>query len=206
MALTKFVRNVEDLSDKGGYKFRFRCDKCNDGFESQFISSSANVLRGGMAVFSMLRPFGWGAREAADEVSRGLQGKEHDQAYEKAVHEAMVHFKKCTACGQWVCPENCWNAKFGMCEACAPDEGEAYAKQAAEQARQKAVEAAQAAGATSVANLQSCPTCGTQNRGSKFCTKCGTSMAVQSAHCGNCGKPMAVDAGFCGECGSPVQR
>ena len=55
MALTKFVRNVEDLSDKGGYKFRFRCDRCNDGFESQYISSSANVLRGGLAVFEIGR-------------------------------------------------------------------------------------------------------------------------------------------------------
>lgn len=34
MALTKFVRNVEDISDDGGYKFRFRCDQCSDGFES----------------------------------------------------------------------------------------------------------------------------------------------------------------------------
>lgn len=35
MALTKFVRNVDDLSDDGGYKFRFKCDSCGDGFESQ---------------------------------------------------------------------------------------------------------------------------------------------------------------------------
>ena len=204
MALTKFVRNVEDLSDKGGYKFRFRCDRCNDGFESQYISSSANVLRGGLAVFGMLRPFWGGTQHAADEATRGLQGKERDSAYEKAVHEAMVHFKKCSACGQWVCPDHCWNEKFGMCEGCAPDAGEAYARQAAEQARMQAVQAAQAASATSVEELHSCPTCGTQNRGSKFCTKCGTSLKVQSAFCGECGKPMAAEARFCGECGKSV--
>ncbi len=43
MSLTKYVRNVEDPSDHGGYKFRSRCDHCSDGFDSQYVSSSATL-------------------------------------------------------------------------------------------------------------------------------------------------------------------
>lgn len=204
MALTKFVRNVDDISNNHGFKFRFHCDRCNDGWESQFITSSANIVRGGLAVFQMFRFWGGASSHVANEVTGGLQGKERDAAYEKAVHEAMPHFKKCTACGQWVCPENCFNAKFGMCESCAPDENEAFAKQAAMNAQQQAIARAQASNATSVEQMMSCPTCSAQNRGTKFCVKCGTPLAVQSAHCGHCGKPMAADARFCGECGKGV--
>lgn len=33
MALTVFVKNVQDLSDDGGFKFC--CDRCQNGVESQ---------------------------------------------------------------------------------------------------------------------------------------------------------------------------
>src|SRR5689334_23366450 len=102
MALTEFVRNVQDISDDGGYKFRFHCDRCSDGVESQYVSSAANILKTGLEVFSLLRPFGGYARGAVDGIDRGLRGKEHDSAYERAVHEAKVHFNKRSHCGNWV--------------------------------------------------------------------------------------------------------
>lgn len=145
MALTKFVRNVDDLSDDGGYKFRFGCDRCNDGVESQYVSSSANILKTGLEIFSMFRPFGSMGRHAVQGVDRGLRGKERDAAYEAAVNEATAHFNKCSHCGQWVCA-HCFNDKVGLCEGCAPDANEHAAKAAAEQARAKQVEAVRHSG------------------------------------------------------------
>ena len=80
MALTEFVRNVQDLSDDGGYKFRFHCDRCADGVESQYVASAANLLKTGLQVFSMFRVFGGYARGAVEGIDRGLRGKERKQA------------------------------------------------------------------------------------------------------------------------------
>src|ERR1041385_3045141 len=47
-----------------------------------------------------------------------------------------------------------------------------------------------------------CPSCGTENlAGRKFCTECGTALAVV---CGSCGAPLVGGEKFCGECGDPV--
>lgn len=197
MALTKFVNNVEDLSDDGGYKFRFRCDRCNDGYESQYSSSSANLLKTAIDVVSIFTRFGYGARNAANHIDRGLRGKERDAAYERSVHQAMAHFKKCTACGKWVCPENCWNELAGMCEGCAPDAQEHAAKLAAQQ-RVAAAQQRVAAGG-SVSSV-SCPTCGVQvGSAGKFCEACGSPLG--QAQCRHCRAPVSASARFCGECG-----
>ena len=126
MALTQFVRNVTDLSDDGGYKFRFHCDRCRDGVESQYVSSAANVLKTGLQIFSLFRFFGGRGRHAVEGIDRGLRGKERDKAYEQAVAQAIVHFTKCSHCGKWVC-NHCFNAGPGLCEDCAPDAAEAAA-------------------------------------------------------------------------------
>jgi hypothetical protein len=197
MALTKFVRNVEDISDDGGYKFRFRCDQCSDGYESQYVSSSANLLKTALDVFSVFTRFGYGARSAAQHIDRGLRGKERDAAYETAVHEAMTHFKKCSACGKWVCPEHCWNDRAGMCEACAPDAQEAAGRRAAAVQVDDAVQRAAAGGAVATVT---CPSCGTQLRGvAKFCESCG--CAVGPRTCKHCSAEITASARFCGACG-----
>jgi predicted ATPase/class 3 adenylate cyclase len=47
-----------------------------------------------------------------------------------------------------------------------------------------------------------CPNCGAQNAsGRKFCTECGTGLALA---CPACGAPIAGDEKFCGECGTPL--
>ena len=73
MALTKFVRNVDDLSDDGGYKFRFKCDSCGDGYETQYVAGSANMLKTALEVFSVFRPFGLGFSEVQQCVHRRRQ-------------------------------------------------------------------------------------------------------------------------------------
>jgi hypothetical protein len=199
MALTKFVRNVDDLSDDGGYKFRFNCDRCNDGVESQYVSSSANILKTGLEIFSMFRPFGGMGRDAVAGIDRGLRGKERDAAYETAVNEAQVHFNKCSHCGQLVCG-HCWNESVGLCEGCAPDAGEHAAVAAASIAREKKVEAVRAAGATSHA-LITCAVCAQESGGGKFCQHCGSAV-VAARQCAKCSHPLSPTAKFCGECGT----
>jgi hypothetical protein len=196
MALTKFVRNVTDLSDDGGYKFRFCCDQCEDGIESQYIGSSANLLKTAMDVFLTFRPLSSG-NSVAGAIDRGLRGKERDAAYEKAVAEAMVHFKKCAACGGWVCPEHCWNEQAGMCERCAPAPEEAAATRAATRRVDQAVARVEAGAEVAAVT---CAVCGAQCRGGKFCESCGT--AVGGTNCQKCGQAVPPSAHFCGSCGA----
>jgi hypothetical protein len=201
MALTKFVANVEDLSDDGGYKFRFHCDCCQDGFESQYVSASSNLLKTAISAFGMFNPLGYRAERVAQGVDRGLRGKERDRAYEEAVNKAMLFFKKCTACGKWVCPEACFNGAAGLCEKCAPNTAEQgqkahYAHQA-EMARQRAV-----APGYSAPGPVACPNCQATVTGGKFCAECGTPLAAKKA-CKKCGHETELSAKFCAECGEP---
>jgi hypothetical protein len=176
VALTQFVSNVKDLSDEGGYKFRFHCDKCGDGFESQYVAGSANLLKTAVDLFSLFRPLGgYGTQGIAKSIDRGLRGKERDKAYETAVHRAMVFFKKCNGCGKWVCPKSCWNHAFGMCEGCASNSPEAKSL--------------------------SCQACGHNAGDGKFCEHCGATMA-QDRSCKGCGRALKPATKFCPDCGA----
>jgi len=198
MALTKFVNNVEDLSDDGGFKFRFKCDRCHDGFESQYIASKSNVLKTAIEMFQIFDPIAGRIGNTAASVGRGLQGKERDAAYERAVGEAQAFFKKCSACGHWVCPDNCWNDKRGLCDVCAPESGAAAAKEANRLEVDAAIQSAISGKAeTAVIN---CPVCGNRSGGGKFCQTCGTSIAAKPL-CKSCSAPLEIGAKFCGNCG-----
>jgi hypothetical protein len=196
MSLTRFVRNVDDLSDDGGYKFRFRCDRCGDGVESEYVSSATNILKTGLEVFGMFRYFG-SVGNAVEHIDRGLRGKEHDAAFERAVNEAMVHFSKCSHCGNWVC-DHCFNKSAGLCEGCAPDAHEAIAQAAA----RRAAEGGAAAAFQSPQAVASvvCVSCTQPSGGGKFCQNCGASC--QPRICPKCTAPLTPSAKFCGECGT----
>jgi hypothetical protein len=200
MALTEFVRNVQDLSDDGGYKFRFHCDRCSDGVESQYIRSSANVLKTGVQVFQIFRNFGWGST-AVEGLDRGLRGREHDAAYERAVNEAMVHFSKCSRCGLRVCA-HCWNPEAGLCEGCAP----AAYEQAAAVAAQLRVDrmVAGVRQGEPAPGLSTCPVCARPSGGGRFCQSCGADTAP-ARYCTGCGQALAPTAAFCGQCGTAAQ-
>jgi class 3 adenylate cyclase len=48
-----------------------------------------------------------------------------------------------------------------------------------------------------------CPSCGAQNpEGKKFCSECGSPLALA---CPSCGAPLAGTEKFCGECGAALQ-
>lgn len=202
MPLTKFVSNVEDLSDDGGYKFRFKCDRCSDGFESQYSGSKANLLKTAMDVFTVFNPLGGFGGRASQGLDRGLRGKERDAAYERAVNEAMSFFKKCSTCGHWVCPENCWNDKRGMCDRCAPESDQAAAREANRREIEKAVKSVTEVETGGVAVIN-CPVCNARTGSGKYCQGCGASLVAKAA-CKNCKQPLELGVKFCGDCGAKV--
>jgi hypothetical protein len=197
MGLTEFVRNVDDLSDDGGFKFRFHCDHCRDGVESHYRPAATNLLKTGLEIFSMFRPLG-GAHAAVAGIDRGLRGKERDKAYQDAVEVAKGHFSKCSGCGAWVC-KHCHNDEFALCERCAPNAAEKAAQAAAIKKAAEFVGAVEAGGVT--AAPVSCVVCQNPTGGGKFCQHCGTAT-VSKAKCSSCGAMLNVGAKFCGECGT----
>ncbi len=210
MPLIQFTRNHEDLSTDRGYQFKFFCDKCGNGYETKFQTSAIGVA--GSALQSLGSFFGGvlgRASYSAESLRRLAQGKGHDDAFEKAVAEAKGHFKQCSRCGKWVCPEVCWNAKRGLCEECAPDlQQETAAAQAAaqvDQMKQKvaAADLLKGVDVTSEARTR-CPQCDAELKSNaKFCPECGTKLQ-QETKCPSCGASFAAGAKFCPECGGKL--
>jgi len=205
MASQPFTRNYTDHSNDTGFQFEFFCDKCGNGFMSQF---AANKL--GMAT-SLLRAagslFGGALGQAAyagDHLKDMARGKARDEAWATAVAEAKQHFKQCTRCGKWVCPEVCWNEARSLCEECAPDLGEeaasAQAQAAVEQVREKARSVDQVADIDmKQQQLAACPHCGARVQAGKFCPECGKPLSSKVA-CVKCGTQFTGK--FCPECGT----
>jgi hypothetical protein len=146
--MIRFVANYEDLSTDRGFQFKFYCDKCGNGFMSEFqasiVGTAGSLLRAAGDLFG-----GWlgSAGHSAYEIQRATGGAGHDAALRQAVDEGKGHFRQCPRCGKWVCPEVCWNAAARQCEECAPDFREelasSQAQAKAEAARQQLYEKAQ---------------------------------------------------------------
>jgi hypothetical protein len=215
MTATAFTKNYRDHSNDTGFQFEFFCDKCGNGFRSGFQASALGV--GSKVLKGLGSLFGGGkmyqAGYAADHMKDGLRGGAWDEAFAKAIGEMKPKFHQCTRCGDWVCPDVCWNESRQLCEQCAPDLGEeaaaAQARVAAEQMEQK-IRAVDQVGDVdaSAPMIGACPHCQARiNPGSKFCSSCGKPTAVAAAaaakFCSNCGGKLAASARFCGECGTP---
>jgi predicted amidophosphoribosyltransferase len=149
------------------------------------------------------------AAYAGDHVKDALRGGAWDDAYAESVGEAKQHFKHCTRCGHWVCPEACWNEARGLCEDCAPDMQEEsvhiQSKVAVEQAWDKArqVDQVESLDMKAQRSVVTCPHCNARGAGGKFCAECGKPLAAAKAHCTQCGTELAPKARFCAECGTP---
>ncbi|WP_257453039.1 zinc ribbon domain-containing protein [Archangium lipolyticum] len=210
MAMIQFTRNYTDRSNDSGFQFEFHCDKCGNGHMSTFITNklglAASFLRAAGSIFggAVSR-----AAYAGDHVKDALRGNAWDDAFSEAVTEAKTHFQHCTRCGKWVCPEACWNASRGLCEACAPDIQEEaahiQAKVSVEQAWDKARKVDQVEGLDMKAqhSVVTCPHCRARTKGGKFCAECGKPLVAKAVHCTQCGTELAAKARFCAECGTP---
>lgn len=211
MGLIRFTANHTDHSNNNGYQFEFHCDKCGNGYMSTFQPSKVGMAGGFLRAAGSL--FGSGALNnlagAGDYLHDATRSQGRDAAFAKAVEEARPHFRQCSRCGKWVCPENCWNPKRGLCESCAPDLEEEAAAAQSQVAVEQIWEKARASDQTekmdvaAVARSASCPHCGAHAQGSKFCPECGKPLQAKT-ECPQCNAKIQPGTKFCGECGAKV--
>ncbi|HTD29142.1 MAG TPA: zinc ribbon domain-containing protein [Xanthomonadaceae bacterium] len=213
--MIQFVANYDDLSTDRGWQFRFHCDKCHNGFMSAYeastLGTAASLLHAAGSVFGGILG---SAGNSAYEIQRTIGGTGHDAALRKAVAEGKEHFKQCTRCGKWVCPEVCWNASAGLCDGCAPKEQEELAAQKAQAEAEQIATHARAQDYTagldfSKGGMVACSKCGAQmSAGTRFCAECGTpniaatAAIAQPKFCTSCGAKIEPGAKFCPGCGA----
>jgi hypothetical protein len=210
MGLIQFTQNYDDLSTDRGFQFKFFCDKCQNGYLSSFQTSATGVAGGLLRAAGSI--FGGVLGQAGDsafEIQRAVGGKAHDEALRKAVEEAKPHFKQCSRCGKWVCPENCWNPKRGLCEACAPDVEEEMAAAQAQATKDQIWQKAASTDYTKNLKMEThavafCPECGAKAGTAKFCPECGAKLNPKSS-CPECSAAIEPNAKFCPECGHKMK-
>ncbi len=229
MSLIQFVNNYQDLSTDKGYQFKFYCDKCGNGYMSQYQPSYIGMAGSFLNAANNLLGWGSSAGNSAYEVQRAVGGKARDSAMKEAVEEGKKHFHQCSRCGKWVCPEACWNDQANQCENCAPHYEEelasAHAQAKAEAMRQQIQEKARETDYTSgidmsIGHVPASPNavipsaqpslpemcaCGIEVGNAKFCPECGTPTAAFKPKCRGCGHEVQVTTKFCPECGTNVR-
>lgn len=229
MSLIKFVNNYQDLSTDKGYQFKFHCDKCGNGYMSEYQPSYVGMAGSFLNAASNLLGWGHSAGNSAYEVQRAVGGKARDSAMQTAVEEAKQHFHQCSRCGKWVCPEACWNDQANQCESCAPHYEEelasAHAQAKAEAMRQQFQEKARQVDYTSGIDMsinsvpaspnaykpseeQKLPklcVCGVEVGNAKFCPECGTPARIEKPKCHSCQTEVEFTTKFCPECGTGLR-
>jgi membrane protease subunit (stomatin/prohibitin family) len=221
MALLDHPANVDDLSGDKGFQWRFHCDLCGSGFDTTFIpsKSAASAHRFGF-LSSGLSAVGstiggsassglWGASQGASAMGqfKGMSAAwhtEHDQAFQQAVNEAKVHFKRCPRCKKYVCPDD-FNDEAGLCTTDAPSltaETQATKAQVRVEQMQASVKSQQLYDGDSSDRSTICPACGKPSGTGKFCQNCGQPLGYRV--CPKCQHQNPPTVSFCGECGTKL--
>jgi membrane protease subunit (stomatin/prohibitin family) len=209
MALIQFTKNHSDHSTDKGYQFEFFCDRCGNGFMSEFKASmtgmASSALRAASDIFG-----GVLGRAAAGsyEVERAVRGPGHDRAFQAAVEEAKPNFRQCPKCAKWVCLAMCWNQKRGLCYDCAPSVETELAAAQAQATVEQLQEKVRKQDLTRDIDITSeaaalCPSCGARTQGAKFCPECGKPLRPKN-ECPRCGTKYEAGTKFCPECGNKV--
>jgi len=210
VALIQFTRNHSDHSTDKGYQFEFFCDRCGNGFMTEFKASAVGFAAGALRAAGGL--FGGLIGEASSnsyEIERMIQGPGHDKAFREAVEEAKPNFRQCPKCTHWVCKASCWNDKRSLCYECAPDIETELASAQVQTTVQQMRDKLQNQDLTKDLDLTSeavalCPACGARTQGAKFCPECGKSLRPKN-ECSRCGSKFEAGTKFCPECGNKVQ-
>jgi len=209
MALIQFTRNHSDHSTDKGYQFEFFCDRCGNGFKTEFKPSMAGFATGALRAAGDVFGGIFGRASAGSfEIERVVAGPGHDKAFRDGVEEARPNFRQCPKCTHWVCLTMCWNDKRGLCYECAPNvETELTAAQAQttiEQIKEKVrnQDLTKNIDLTSEA-VALCPSCGARTQGAKFCPECGKPLRAKN-ECSRCGTKTEAGTKFCPECGNKM--
>lgn len=209
MAAIQFTRNNTDHSTDKGFQFEFFCDRCGNGFMSEFKTSATGIAVGALQTASNI--FGGifsQASRGSYEIQRTILGPQHDKAFRDAIDEIKVNFRQCPKCAAWACINTCWNQKRGLCYKCAPNvETELAAAQAQEtiaQIREKVqkIDLTREIDITSETTAL-CPNCGAPTQGAKFCPECGKALRPKN-ECSRCGTKIETGTKFCPECGNKM--
>ena len=208
MPVIEFTDNYQDLSTDQGFQFKFRCERCGDGFMSSFqtnaLGMAGSLLRGASGLLGGILGQ---AAATTYEVQRAVGGSQHDAALRAAIEEVKPLFHKCRRCGNWLCGQTCWNAKAGMCKQCAPIAAEEESAMRSEHVRSQVtndlfLEENQRMSAKGKEAAAKCPDCGAPTLGKKFCPSCGQKLGPAGPFCGACGAKLSPAAKFCGDCGA----
>lgn len=209
MALIQFTRNHSDHSTDKGYQFEFFCDRCGNGFMSEFKPSAMGMAGSALrTVGGLFGGFLGSVGSNTYEIERAVQGPGHDKAFRESIEEAKPNFKQCPKCSHWVCQTTCWNAKRMLCYDCAPDiETEMASAQSqimVDQMRDKLREQDLTKNLNLTAEAAAlCPACGARTQGAKFCPECGKPLRAKT-ECGRCGTHVEAGTKFCPECGNKM--
>src|SRR5438132_3008740 len=88
MALIQFTRNHTDHSTDKGYQFEFFCDRCGNGFMSEFKASAMGVAGSALrTVGGLFGGFLGSVGSNTYEIERAVQGPGHDKAFRECVEE-----------------------------------------------------------------------------------------------------------------------
>ena len=207
MSLIQFTKNHTDHSTDKGYQFEFFCDRCGNGFMSEFKPSmtglAASALQAAGSVFGGI--FGR-ASSGSYEIQRAIAGPAHDHAFKAAVEEAKPNFRQCPKCAKWSCLTMCWNQMRGLCYTCAPSVETELAAAQAQTTVAQIQEKVRHQDLTKDIDVTSeaaalCPGCGARTQGAKFCPECGKPLHAKT-DCSRCGTKIEAGAKFCPECGN----
>jgi membrane protease subunit (stomatin/prohibitin family) len=151
----------------------------------------------------------YGVSQGAGAVSqfKGMSAQwhtEHDNAFQQAVNEASVHFKRCPRCKKYVCPSD-WNDEAGLCTTDAPSltaEMQATKAQVRVEQMQDAVKAQKMYDGDMTDRATICPSCGKPSGAGKFCQNCGGPLGFRV--CPKCQHQNPPTVNFCGECGTKL--
>ena len=205
MSLIRFTDNYENLSTDQGFQFKFRCQRCGNGYMSEFKSFAAGRATGLLnAAGGLLGGRTRGLARSAYEIRRTISGPAHDKALKEAVEAVEPHFHQCSRCGEWVC-DVCWNESVNLCEQCAPDTHEEMAAMQQQARLDQLRERISETDYSSEINVKDdtvlrCPHCEARAAGGRFCNECGKPLSA-SSECAKCGSENPSGARFCSECG-----
>ena len=120
----EFTNNYTDLSTDQGFQFEFICNRCRNGYRTEFdsyeLATATNLLD---SAGSLLGGFFSQGAAAAEKVKTAAWEKGSDKAFRKAVEEIRPKFTQCPRCSAWVCKQQCWNEKKGLVQRLRPGHG-----------------------------------------------------------------------------------